>query len=138
MLSTFVYGVAIVSVVCACVSCQGSVPNVPPLTSSAQQPVATPASKAPSATKQDTDCVANTEQLPLKIFYAPKGDALESAGKEYLADYDEHAEPLWLLKHSKVIDDAFITGTLTEGSAHFPAFDDDRQRFYRRSQWLCQ
>jgi hypothetical protein len=73
----------------------------------------------------------------MKIFYAPKEDALDPAAKEYSADYDDHAEPVWLLEHVIGVDDAFITGTLTEGSGHVPAFDDGKQRFYRRSQWRC-
>lgn len=38
-------------------------------------------------------------------------------------DYDDHAEPVWLLEQVKEIDAAFITGTLTEGSNHVPAFE---------------
>ena len=74
----------------------------------------------------------------MKIYNAPKEDALDPAGKEYFADYDDHAEPVWRLEHFKVVDGTFITGTLTAGSAHLPAFNDEKQRFYRKSQWLCQ
>jgi hypothetical protein len=131
MRSTFVYGVVIVGVVCASVSCGGDPSSVPPLNSSAQRQVAPAASTT-------SDCDANAEQLPLKIFYAPKEEALEPAVKEYSADIDDHAEQVWRLEHFKVVDDTFITGTLTEGSAHRPAFDDGKQRFYRKSQWRCQ
>jgi hypothetical protein len=153
MRSTFVYGVAIVSVVWSCVSCRGGPSSVPPMSSGAQQPVAPAASKTPLATKNDyghateksqdesstqSDCIADAQQLPLKIFYAPNESALEPADKEYRGDIDDHAEQVWRLEQFKVVDDTFITGTLTEGSAHLRAFDDEKERFYRRSQWLCQ
>ena len=127
----FVHGIAVVSVVCSSASCSDSPSSVPPATSGAQQQ-ATPAGSTTSS-----ECSFDMEQLPLKIFLAPKEEALEPKAEEYSADYDDHAEPVWLLAHVRLIDDAFITGTLTEGSNHVPAFDDGKARFYRRSQWRC-
>lgn len=74
----------------------------------------------------------------MKIYTAPREDALDTAGREYFADHYGHAEPVWRLERFKVVDGAFLTGTLTAGSAHLPAFDDGKQRFYLKSQWLCQ
>lgn len=127
------YGFALVSVVCSSVSCRG-------VSSNAQQSVAPAASveKKEGDSLTPADCVANQEQLPLKIYYAPRENALDTARVEYRADWDDHAEQVWRLEHFKVVDDVFITGTLTEGSAHLQAFDDEKQRFYRKSQWLCE
>jgi hypothetical protein len=134
MRSTFV--IALVSVICSLVACGGDSSSAGPVNSGAPQ------SGDPAQRRQDpsgpSDCLVNQEQLPLKIYNAPKEDALDPAGREYFADYDDHAEPVWWLEHFKVVDSAFLTGTLTAGSAHLRAFDDNKQRFYRRSQWLCQ
>jgi hypothetical protein len=135
MRSGLVFGIAIGSVICS-VACGGGSSTAAPVNSVAQQSGA-PAEKSLDSSAH-SDCLVNQEQLPLKIYTAAREDALDPAGREYFADYDDHAEPVWRLEHFKVVDSTFITGTLTAGSAHLPAFDDGKQRFYRKSQWVCQ
>lgn len=125
MRRAIVIPIFIFSVVCSSVSCGSSSSNVQTSSSTTEQP-------------GTSDCAANTERLPLRIYYAPKEDALDTTRLEYRGDWDDHAEQVWRLEHVATIDDTFITGTLTEGSNHLRAFDDGKQRFYRKSQWLCE
>lgn len=107
-------------------------PTSPPVqAAAASEPITTP------PLQNENWCSPSS---PFVILLEPSASALDAEAMEEYAD--EKGQPVtshlnWGLRDAKDIDETYLTGILTAGSGHFDQFEDDKKRFYLRSQWDC-